>query len=116
MSEETKNQAVVRGLRELANFLEQRPALRRVDFVIAHGYVERYNSDARREFAETIKALGSCKKSFDDSYINAEVEFSGGVKLGFRLDREAVCKKVVVWDCGDASLLKELGLEEVAAQ
>jgi hypothetical protein len=104
------NEDIVKGLRELADFLEARPELAKVDFVIGHGYLSAADN-GRRRFAETVRTLGTCRKSFDDNHVNADVEFSGGVKLGFRIDREAVCKKIVTWDCGDASFLKEIGMD-----
>jgi hypothetical protein len=106
-----KNEAVVKGLRELADFLEARPDLEKVDFTLAHGYMERRVGDVRERFARNLRAIGSCKKSFDDNYVSADVEFSGNVKLSFRIERGDICKKIVTWDCGDASFLKEIGMD-----
>lgn len=103
-----RNAAVVQGLRELADYIEAHPGLPELHYISARRFCH-----GRDELRDAIQAMGSCEKKYDDNYVTAKADFSGGVTLEYHVDREAVCKKIITWDCGDAALLKELGLEEV---
>lgn len=99
------------GLRELADWYEKHPEMP------GHGvyvHLDDYpRGQARANLALAAKAMGNCEKSFS-SYSVAVTRKFGAVTLTASVDRDAICKKIVTYDCPE-SLLKELGEDFVDA-
>ena len=97
-TELTDQQKMSQGLRELADFLDEHPALTPRGFTF-------YKSNRTREgFIDLAQQLGSFQKEVTDNYYNLNRHF-GPITLQLYCDREVVCTKriemqeVEVWDC-----------------
>jgi hypothetical protein len=87
------NAGIIKGLREMADFLEARPSLPSLPWVIGHAAL--YGKDCPAP-GDIARALGSCKKlSEGDSYFSLEKTFTGYVSFTIKWVRETVCKKVI---------------------
>ena len=82
----------VNGLRAAADFYEQHVDVKLPGDTGINNYIVNTKEDAR----VIIKALGSCKKKYDDVYFHISKEISPGFTLRFVLTRDNVCEKVQV--------------------
>lgn len=103
--EETK-QTTAEGLRALADWYEAHPE---IDAPHMSLYFWERGGEAAKKLAAVAKAMGTCEKSFSDYSLTIKRQF-GPVWLTASVDRDAVCKKIVTYDCPE-SLLAELGPE-----
>lgn len=103
--EETK-QTTAEGLRALADWYEAHPEIDVPSVVIS---IWERNGGAAKKLALTAKAMGTCEKSMDDYSITLKRHF-GPVMLLASISRDAVCRKIVTYDC-PKSLLETLGPE-----
>lgn len=87
----TCNQGLVKGLRELADFLEARPEIE-----MWGGLTINLFADTNEKFAEAARTMGSCNKLTDGAYFMLRKEFSGGIKVDVNRNREAICTKVKI--------------------
>ncbi len=109
-TELTDQQKMSQGLRELADFLDERPDFtpRTLTFHKSHR--------TREGFVELARQLGSFEKDVTENYYNLN-RFFGPVTLQLYCEREVVCTKriemqeVEVWDCPD-HLLSGNGKED----
>jgi hypothetical protein len=102
------------ALRSLADLYEAHPGM------AVPNAVNLFLFDTSRErFAETVKALGACRKNPpvtpDSTFFTIEKDL-GGVPVKFTTDRSTICRKVRrmemvdAWDCSDP-ILEGLGKE-----
>ena len=59
--------------------------------------------------AAAAKALAPCEKRFSDYFLFLSRTF-GSLKFSINVSRDAICKKIVTYDC-PKSLLSELGID-----
>lgn len=86
-----KTEKLIAGLRELADFIEERPELfDRQGLAFGTAYVFTYTAD---EFAECVRLLGKGQKEANDAYFNVTRRF-GPIELQVTANRSAVCEKV----------------------
>lgn len=83
----------VNGLRAAADFYERATE---VKLPSNHTDIANYVVNTKDDARAIIKALGSCKKAYDDDYFRIIKEISPGFKLSFILMRDNVCEKVQV--------------------
>jgi hypothetical protein len=84
----------VQRLREVANFYEANPDVKLPsDFV--HGTVYIYGA-SKEDLIVGAKAFGKAEKVFDEDKFELVKRFPSGAQLGFYMNREDVCKRVVV--------------------
>jgi hypothetical protein len=91
-TEVTLKQKFVDGLRALADFIDESSLPENAGYTQSEFYV--FCRDAR-DFSQTVSSLGSCKKSFENGYLNATKTF-GDSRLQVTIDQELVCTKVKV--------------------
>jgi len=105
-----KNLGLVAGLRALADFLESRPEMP----ALKHQRLCLWAWRDMDLFRVAARQLGSFTKKLDDNYFELHRLFGADLELVVTLDREAVCKKIVTWECPDEndSLLKMVGAAE----
>lgn len=112
-TEKPSSEAYVRGLREMADFIEAHPELPTPHYGSATSF---FWSDLAG-FTLALNAMGSFKKQYDEHEVRITREFSGGVQMYASVKREALgCRKIVQWDCPDKSLMRSLGLEEAVSE
>lgn len=100
-----KAQELAQGLRELADFVEERGHTLPIDNldVTVHDWVwdDQYYSkretklDAREKMRLIAKALGNAEKVYQGDYFDLRKKF-GPVRLEFTVNRSKVCERVVV--------------------
>lgn len=138
-----EQQQVVSDLRALADFYERpesialpAPSLHFDNYVSDWGYIpdpenlgqKMYGADfekSKQKIKKITRALGSCKKDFNNTSLSVVKSIGDTVTLSYRVNREAVCKKVPTgitkvipsvymperveeeyeWVCDDVSLL-----------
>ena len=95
MSELTENQeAAVRGLRDLAGWLEKNPEL--IDLIgVERFYIFHSGSDVG-EFARKALMLGPSQKTSIGDWYNVERSFGPMVKIQVTASHKDVCERVVV--------------------
>lgn len=103
--EETK-QTTAEGLRELADWYEAHPEVESPQVFI---HIFELRGDAAKRLAVVAKAMGTCEKSLDDYNLTVKRNF-GPISLFAIVSRDAVCRKIVTYDC-PKSLLETLGPE-----
>lgn len=120
---------VIRGYRELADFLEAHQAN------LPQG-AEYYNvcnngvsCQTAAELANVLRTGGSWKKDFSSVYAFVTREFAGGVRFWAATDRNLVCERIVIgttvipaqperivdnveWRCADPMLAAHLSEQE----
>lgn len=99
-------QTVAEGLRALADWYEAHPEID-TPSVFLHFWEQ--GGEAAKKLATVAKAMGTCEKSFSDYSLTLKRQF-GPVWLMANIDRDAICRKIVTYDC-PKSLLAELGPE-----
>ena len=87
------NAETIQGLRELADFLESRPGLPKIDWAYARSGL--YKGMATHEPGDVARMLGNCKKEAVSNNFTLKRDFPGVVELWFLWERDTVCKKVV---------------------
>jgi hypothetical protein len=87
----TNREAVIAGLRELADFLEAHPTLPAATMGRTIIYVE-----DKALLAQVAREGGSWRKDFSENWFSLEKSFGGGVQLDVYTDRAKVCRAVVV--------------------
>ena len=100
------NQALIDGLRQVADFLESKP-----DFPAFQNNhwslpaVLRLWTNDKEILRDAARQLGSFEKKFTDHYFELHKAFNTAIELEVSIDRERVCKKIVTWDCPDDDAL-----------
>lgn len=85
---------LVTGLRGLADFIEREPEFARmIAPVTLYAWM---TPDSPAEFAQMALRLGTFDKGADDSFFNADKQFSPRLTLQLTARRELVCERVVV--------------------
>lgn len=103
--EEQSQKSIGDGLREIATWFDLHSEIKKPWVGIS---LDPYPSDTAKErLAAAAIALAPCEKSVGDWYVRLSRRF-GPIELTISMDRDAICKKVVTWDCPD-SLLSVLG-------
>ena len=87
----TRREEVIQGLRELADFLERNPT---VPTPYAGVTVDVFPRD--REELRQVAAAASWEKVYSTNWFWLQKDFSGGVSLHVDLERDQVCRRVVV--------------------
>lgn len=117
-ADEKRRSAFVRGLRELADAMEQNHAI-----PVPWGTQVNTFVDTREE-AATVARAGSWRKVYAGDWFSLRREFSGEVVLDVNIQRAQVCERVVVgtetvpaqpaheveiveWRCADSLLAPE---------
>lgn len=80
----------IKGLREMADFLEAHPAVP-VPWFFEHAFVE-----TKAEIVRIAREGGGWDKAHAGGYFSLRKEFSGGVVFSVSVAREQVCERVVV--------------------
>ena len=91
--ETNPNAETIRGLRELADWLEKRPTLPKF-LSISTACIDALCS--RAELADYARMFGACDKRAESDFFIIEKHFSGGVSINAHGARRAVCEKVVI--------------------
>ena len=86
---EAKRKAFCDGLVDLAEFYRNNPNIPLPYFT---GFS--IGADSKQAFAKIVRALGTCKKSFNDYAVNAVKEV-GPFSIYVSTTRENICEKVV---------------------
>jgi len=82
------NNEIVKGLRELADFVE------RTDFPInPFRVLSGWNSVA--DFTEQLKKLGSFDKKIDDVHVRCIKKFPGGIEFEVYILKNLTCKRIL---------------------
>ena len=117
-AEEKRRADVVRGLRDLADVMEQNRAIQVPWEIVINAF-----ADTREEIA-AVARTGSWRKAFAGDWFSLRREFGGSVALDVSIQRAQVCKRVVVgkmtlpaqpereveqveWQCEDSLLAPE---------
>ena len=103
---EEKKQTTAEGLRALADWYEAHPEIDTPNVFI---HIWDRSSEAAKKLAAVVKAMGTCEKSIDDYSLTVKRDF-GPIMLAAIISRDAVCRKIVTYDC-PKSLLETLGPE-----
>ncbi len=120
--------SLTQGLRELADFLDAHPEI--------DASVQSYNVFVRTsaELAK-IARLTSWEKKYDGAYFMLRKTFSDGLNLDINIQRQEVCKRVVIgrqvipavtipeytedvieWQCADSSILQAADVAKFAGR
>lgn len=91
MNEQTEHQQYANSLRAIADWIEAHPEVA----IPSDNSLTIYSMDTKDEAATLVRAMGSCNKRYDDSYLTVEKSF-GPIRLRAVFSREQVCKRVVV--------------------
>ena len=104
---------IAEGLRKLADWYDDHPevGMPLVRIEIKNSYIA--PQTAIEQLGILAKAFGKCEKRFNDWSYNVERRF-GPVKVYGSLTRDAVCKRIVTWECPE-SLLAAIGSDAVKA-
>ena len=90
-------QDFINGLRQLADYLEARPALPVPDDLPVQGWVFSWDDDAREELAAAARAMGKAEKQVSDfAFTLRGPQFAGGIYYYVGASRHTVCERVVV--------------------
>lgn len=109
MSSANNNQALIDGLRKAIEFIEATPDLP----TLSPQSLRIWAWSDMDLFRKAAQHLGSFTKKFTDHYFELHKSFNANFEIVASLDREAVCKKIVTWECpDDESLLKSVVSEE----
>lgn len=101
------NAETVKGLRELADFLEQNPTL-----IPSYGSACNFFWSDLNGFRDALESLGTFKKEYSGDEVKISRQFSGVVNYYATVSRSALgCKKTVTWECPDKSLMRQLGMD-----
>jgi hypothetical protein len=85
----------IEGLRAVAQFYEQNPDAWYDGMPITlNMYV--WGRTARDILARTVRALGSCDKSYDDTNLTLSRKFSDQVTLAIFAPRAKVCRRLIL--------------------
>jgi hypothetical protein len=87
--------ATIKGLREMADFLEAHPSLYEIPG-LAGGLTLNLFVDSKEQLADAARAIGKLSKRVSGDYYYVQREFSGNVTLDVNASRQKVCEKVVV--------------------
>ena len=97
------NQALIDGLRQAADFLESKPELP----AMGKQTLRMWTFGDKPKLQLAARHLGSFIKEFTPMYFQLLKPINEAVEIEVCIEREAVCKKIVTWDCpDDESLLK----------
>lgn len=100
-----KNRELIDGLRQAADFLEARPDFPKLGKQCLRLYV--FARDAKPILKEAARLFGAFEKRFTNNYFELRRTINATVEIEVFTDRDAVCKKIVTWECSDdESLLK----------
>lgn len=112
------NQALIDGLRKAADFLEAKPDFPSFEAAFsAPSFIRLWCWNNKEKLQEAARHLGTFEKRFDDHYFTLVRAMNEAVQIEVCIDRSAVCKKIVTWDCpDDESLLKLVSTETVEAE
>lgn len=88
---------LVRGLREMADFLEKNPAIEEAAnlYDSTHWGSVHFCTYTKEEFIAIAKHFGASNKKVSDYDFELRKDFSGKVSMHVNCSREKVCKKVV---------------------
>ena len=111
---ETKNnnQSLIDGLRKAADFFESRPAL--PVFRSQSIFLSAWNN--KEVLKQAARHLGSFSKEFRDIWFELHKPINEAVKIVVTINREQMCRKIVMWDCPDDAALLRLTEEEAEKQ
>jgi hypothetical protein len=84
-------QATIKALRELADYLEERPAVPTPNV----GTIYAFPDPAEHPIAEVARAMGGFVKDHDGTYLNLVRDF-GELRLEVAYESKQVCERVVV--------------------
>ena len=103
------NKELIDGLRQAADFLEGKP-----EFPYLGPQKLRLSVwKDKDKLKEAARQLGSFTKEFSGNYFELRKFFGTDCEINVCIEREAVCKKIVTWDCpDDESLLKLIETKE----
>lgn len=91
---ETYEQMYVRGLRELADFIEANPKLRPWNGSFWVSVADDETSTAVAKLQEAAKLMAPCTKKANEWNFGLDKKFPGGISLIVEADREQVCERV----------------------
>jgi hypothetical protein len=101
----SKVKEMVAGLRELADFLEERGHLLPVDYlsINVHDYIfddsvysnRQHKMTAQEKMRVLAKALDKAEKHYQGDYFDLRRKF-GPIQLEFTVSRDKICERVVV--------------------
>ena len=99
-----QNRALIEGLRLAADFLELHPDMPQLGPLTLRIFVW----GDKVKFKEIARNLGSLEKKFSEHYFGLHKQINEALDIEVNIDREAVCKKVVIWECDDEEALLKL--------
>lgn len=84
----------IQGLRDIADFYEQNPT---AYYDGMHLTLNMYlwGREARPILAQTARAFGQCKKSYDENMVTLARAFGQQITLAIVAPRERICRRVV---------------------
>ena len=88
----TKQQCLVRDLRDLADYLEARQFPKWARIHVGTVYVF---CNSAEEFGDAVSVLGECTKNANDLYLNA-THYVGNLECQVTVSREKACERVKV--------------------
>ena len=94
-----KNQAVIDGLLEAAEYLQGHPDIPALTIAWLRASVW-----TKSQLHDAARVLGSCEKIADDHYYVLRRAF-GPLHLEVSISRDQICKKIITWDCPEDPLL-----------
>jgi len=104
---------IAEGLRKLADWYDDHPEIGTPSVRVEIDNPFTDPGPAIKQLGMLAKAFGKCEKRFNDWSYNVERRF-GPVKVYGSLTRDAVCKRIVTWECPE-SLLAAIGSDAVKA-
>ena len=102
------NQKLIEGLRAAADYFESRPDLP----IFPEQAISLWTWRDLDKLGEVARKLGSFRKEFDEDYLHLKVDINEAVVIRVVANREAVCTKIVTWNCPDEGLMKLLAPSE----
>jgi len=93
--EQHRRRQFIEGLRAVARFYEDNPdAWYDGIHLTLNMYI--WGREAREILARSVRALGSCIKTYDDTNITVSRKFSDQVTLSFFAPRAKVCRRIIL--------------------
>lgn len=89
-----RRDAFIKGLRDMAEFLEQHPHVPAPIYITANHFV-REKHDAKETLANIAKDSGAWEKIFDNQWFFLRKTFCEDLRFDVSVERERVCRKVV---------------------